>query len=123
MGIYDREYYRDENEPQGFHVGGKRMMVTNIAIFTVAIFALDSFTGVTETLLEFKKGKETRTVGVDTRNVDAAIKEAKGEGFSLEEQSIMSRWLSGHMTLRSNLAEKPWNVWQLLTYGFAHAPL
>ena len=41
MGIYDREYYRDE-EPGGFRIGGQRMMVTNIVIISVVIWAIDA---------------------------------------------------------------------------------
>jgi membrane associated rhomboid family serine protease len=33
------------------------------------------------------------------------------------------RWLSDFLALKSDLLTKPWNCWQLLTAGFAHAPL
>jgi membrane associated rhomboid family serine protease len=32
-------------------------------------------------------------------------------------------WLSDFLALKSDLFQKPWNFWQLLTAGFAHAPL
>ena len=40
MGIYDRDYYRDE--PQGFNFGN-RPMVINIILVNVAIFIADAF--------------------------------------------------------------------------------
>ncbi len=46
MGLYDREYYRDESD-RGLFGGGQRTMVTNIVIFTVAIFVIDYFTEIT----------------------------------------------------------------------------
>lgn len=33
------------------------------------------------------------------------------------------RWLSDFLSLKSDLLTRPWNAWQLLTAGFAHAPL
>jgi len=122
MGIQDRDYYQDEDEPQGFNVGGTRMMVANIVIITVGIFALDSFTSETQTLLEFKEGSERRTLGVPAEDADKAVKELASQGYATK-RSVLSRWLSGHLTLRSDLVQKPWNFWQLLTYGFAHSPL
>ncbi len=41
MGIYDRDYYRDEG-PRGFSLGGSRSMVTNLLIINVAIFIGDA---------------------------------------------------------------------------------
>lgn len=42
MGIYDREYYREEE--QGFRLGGQRTMVTNLILLNVILFVLDQFT-------------------------------------------------------------------------------
>ncbi|MCA9247094.1 MAG: rhomboid family intramembrane serine protease [Planctomycetales bacterium] len=39
MGIYDREYARDD-EP-GFRFGGQRMLVTNLVLITVGIYLVD----------------------------------------------------------------------------------
>lgn len=46
MGLYDREYYRDEDD-HGLFGGGQRMMVTNLVIINVAIYIIDLFTDVT----------------------------------------------------------------------------
>jgi membrane associated rhomboid family serine protease len=43
MGLYDREYVRDE--PQGFFVGGARSMVTNLILVNVAVFVLEEILG------------------------------------------------------------------------------
>jgi membrane associated rhomboid family serine protease len=32
------------------------------------------------------------------------------------------RWLDEHMALLSDVYRRPWQAWQLLTYGFAHDP-
>lgn len=40
MGVYDRDYYRDSQDPGGSHTG-QRTMVTNLVILNVAIFLLD----------------------------------------------------------------------------------
>lgn len=42
MGIYDRDYYREE--PRGFSLGTGRSMVTNIVLVTVILFIIDQFT-------------------------------------------------------------------------------
>ncbi len=56
MGIYDREYYQDDNTPRGFNLGGqRRMMVTNIVLVTVAVFIVDMLTA----------GKLTATLGLN----------------------------------------------------------
>jgi membrane associated rhomboid family serine protease len=39
MGIYDREYYREE--PRGFFLGGDRTMVVNLIIINAAVFLAD----------------------------------------------------------------------------------
>jgi membrane associated rhomboid family serine protease len=41
MGLYDREYYREESP--GFFLGGNRMMVTNLILINVAIYLADLF--------------------------------------------------------------------------------
>ena len=44
MGIYDRDYYRDESTP-GFSWGGSRTMVTNLLIINLGVFVLDALLG------------------------------------------------------------------------------
>src|SRR5437868_6962665 len=49
MGIYDREYVREE--PRGFSLGGERTMVTNLILANVAVFvAQHLFEGLTGAL-------------------------------------------------------------------------
>jgi membrane associated rhomboid family serine protease len=76
MGLYDRDYIREDNQP-GFFLGAQRSMVTTLIIINVGVFLVD-------VLLD-------------------------GE-------------LSELLSLKSDLFRKPWNVWQLLTAGFAHDP-
>ena len=42
MGIYDREYYRGDDGPRVFSMGGSRTMVTNLLIANIAIFVIDA---------------------------------------------------------------------------------
>lgn len=76
MGLYDRDYFRDEDQP-GYFLGGQRSMVTTLILVNVGVFLLDMF---------------------------------------------MEGRLSDFLGLRSDLFQKPWNAWQLLTAGFAHDP-
>ncbi len=41
MGIYDRDYYQDENAARGFHGSGPKTVVTKIVLVTVAIYVVD----------------------------------------------------------------------------------
>lgn len=43
MGVYDRDYYREEDGPPGIQFGGQ-MMVTKLVIITAAVFFVDLFT-------------------------------------------------------------------------------
>jgi membrane associated rhomboid family serine protease len=45
MGIYDREYYQEDDSARGFHLGGQRLMVTNLVIFTIVVFIADTLAG------------------------------------------------------------------------------
>ncbi|MGE0607705.1 MAG: rhomboid family intramembrane serine protease [Pirellulales bacterium] len=40
MGIYDRDYYREQ--PRGIFLGGPRMMVTNLVIVNVVVYLVDT---------------------------------------------------------------------------------
>ncbi len=76
MGIYDREYSRDE--PTGFQLGGDRMLVTNLLLVTVGLYLVDTL--------------------------------------------LLSNRLTELAALRSDVFSRPWQLYQLLTYGFAHDP-
>lgn len=78
MGIYDREYYREEEQTR---LGGAgRTMVTNLLIANLVIFVVDAFF------------------------------------FEPNHQ------ISWYLSLKANVLHTPWNLWQLLTYGFVHDP-
>jgi membrane associated rhomboid family serine protease len=76
MGLYDRDYIRDDNQP-GFFLGAQRSMVTTLILINVVVFLVDV---------------------------------------------LLDGDLSELLSLKSDLLRKPWNVWQLLTAGFAHDP-
>ena len=77
MGIYDREYYRDE--PRGYSLGGDWSAVTTLMVINVAVFLADAFSS--------------------------------------------NHWIARTLSLDTgDLFHQPWNVWQLLTYGFVHDP-
>lgn len=76
MGIYDRDYYQDDDASRGFHFGGQRMMVTNLVLVTIAIFIVDT---------------------------------------------LLSGKISSQLELHFDFYRRPWQFYQLLTYGFVHA--
>ena len=45
------------------------------------------------------------------------------DAFTPITESSDSRWLAHTLSLRGDLFTHPWNFWQLLTYGFAHASI
>lgn len=124
MGYQDRDYYREEDEqPKGFQLSGKRTMVVSIVVLCVLIFIVDAFTGVRKwELVEKIDGREKFEGVFDDAN--PIVKKWEQEG---KKAYVVSRWLSEPMSLSSDLFKSPWNFlthgWQLVTYGFAHAPL
>ena len=80
MGVYDRDYYRDEQRPPGVQFGGQ-MLVTKLVIVTAALYLLNKFAG------------ENNWLMLDALAVEPSV------------------------------LEKPWLLWKLVTYGFAHDPL
>jgi membrane associated rhomboid family serine protease len=97
MGIESRGYYRDSFEYQRPWSGGSgRTMVVTLIIINVAIFALDIF---------------TPRVAPDGSLIPGAASENSGH------------WLSHFLSLKSEIFQRPWQFFNLLTYGFAHSPL
>ncbi len=77
MGLYDRDYYRDEH--QGIRLSTNWSAVTTLIVINAAVLLLDAFTS--------------------------------------------DRWLEQHLKLQPDLFQRPWQAWQLLTYGFVHADI
>ena len=73
MGVYDRDYYRSDEESR--FPGSDQPMVFVLMAITVALFVADYFS----------QGR-----------------------------------LGDFLALKPDVFERPWNAWQLLTYGFAH---
>ena len=44
MGVYDRDYYREEQRPPGVQFGG-HMLVTKLVIITAALYLVNKFVG------------------------------------------------------------------------------
>jgi len=63
MGIYDRQYYSDDERQPGIQLGGSRMMVTNLVIINIAIYVVDSFL----------KGQNGRPIINDTFSLHADV--------------------------------------------------
>ena len=80
MGIYDREYAR--NDQPGFRLGGDRMMVTNLVLLNVAIY-------VAQLLIDYRSDAQP---------------------------------LTNFFSLKYNLPTHPWQIYELITYGFLHSP-
>ena len=81
MGIYDRDYARDESP--GIRLGGDRMMVTNLVLINVGVYLL-------QLLTHGERGNHG--------------------------------WITENLSLQSDLLSRPWQCFQLLTYGFLHDP-
>jgi len=82
MGIYDRDYYREES--RGGFTGGSLSMVTILMLINAGVFLVN--------LLFFpaKPG----------------------------EQAQLIKWFA----LEPDMFSRPWEAWQLVTYGFLHDP-
>ena len=74
MGLYDRQYSREDDEPRGFQIG-EQSMATLLVIANVAVFVIDMFT---------------------------------------------ERRLAQVLQLNSDAWQRPWQLYQLITYAFAH---
>lgn len=96
MGFQDREYFQ-EDAPRGFTLSsGKRMVVTNLVIINVVIWLADAFT--------------------------TPIKQVAVQNGQLVE-GVAGRWLSHFLALKLDVFQQPWMLWEVLSYGFAHASL
>lgn len=115
MGLQDRNYYGDQgNDPWSTNPdawkGGssglsRRSIISIIIIINVVIFVADSFTSMPADLL-----------AKYNYNIENFPEKAS-------EFQKPSRWLSSTLALKSDVVQKPWNIWQLLTHGFAHASI
>jgi len=92
MGLYDREYYQDEDQGGSFSplsgsgVGSaQRSIVITLIVINVAIFLIDWI-------------------------------------FANRSDPGQVHRLTNYLALPSNLLTEPWRFYTLLTYGFAHAP-
>ncbi len=74
MGIYDRNYYREDDQRPWF---GGRTLVVNVIIANVAVLIADL---------------------------------------------LFNHQISDFCELQPDLFQKPWQCWQLVTYGFVHDP-
>ena len=84
MGLYDREYGRDDYGQQpGLRLDGPRMLSTNLVLITVGIYLLQILT---------KAGPNG------------------------------SSWVTNLGMLHPDTLQKPWLIFQFLTYGFLHSP-
>jgi rhomboid family protein len=79
MGIYDRDYNRDDpyHDAPGLHLGGQRSLTTNLVIFTCGVYLA---------------------------------------------QLLLGPWFTNAFSLGDDWYKRPWQVYQLLTYGFLHSP-
>lgn len=125
MGIHDRDYYQDEDTPQGFQLGGdgQRTMVAKIIMVTLAIYCCDAFTQpVDHQIIAKKEGADTIREVHPPSDVKATEKRHEANGYEVQTK-VNSRWLTDLMTLNADLVHKPWNFWKLISNGFAHAPV
>lgn len=122
MGLQDRSYYDEQgrdpwssdpdpwsSDPdawKGGSAGSKRYsIITILIVINVAIFLVDAFTPISQDRLEQYKSR-----------VEKFPEKA-------DEFQKPGRWLSGALALKPDVLKKPWNIWQFLTHGFAHASI
>ena len=114
MGLQDRNYYGDQgNDPWSTNPdawkGGsgisRRSIISIIIIINVVIFVADAFTSIPADRLEAYQ----HAIATNPERASEIQKPA--------------RWLSSTLALKPDVVQKPWNIWQLLTHGFAHASI
>jgi membrane associated rhomboid family serine protease len=122
MGLQDRNYYDDRGrdpwstDPDawkggsggGGRFGGSRgSIIKVIIIINVVIFLIDAF------------------IAAPQEKIEAYSQAVKAAASQEEAEKIQkpARWLMGTLALKPDVIQKPWNVWQLLTHGFAHASI
>ena len=108
MGLEDREYLREEAKRYGgggggFFTGqatsgGPKRMVTILVVICVVLYLLDAFTPPIRAMIE---GKEK------------IVSNSLFEWMALKSKEVFS----------SEILSAPWNLYQLVTYGFAHASM
>ena len=136
MGFENRDYMRDEDqpwknwnsEPQPSRGLDTQSWTIRIIIICAVIYLIDMFSSsklnkpieltptngktVAEST-ESAVAKSTNSSVADSNESPAAIGLTNKPGF---------KRISSTLALESDLVSKPWNFWQLVTYGFAHAP-
>ena len=97
MGIYDRDYYREQPRPQ-YRLRGPRTVVGAIILINVAFFLANGL---------LTPPKEL----------------GPSDAFLSKEQQIEKAmgWITYHMAVKMSTLSHPLRWWQFLTYGFAHA--
>lgn len=125
MGLQDRNYYdgqgRDPwstdpdawkggSSSRGFGRGGGSV-IKILIIINVVIFLVDAF------IAAPKANVERYQARLAAAELDGA------KPAELRKIQKPARWLMSTMALSPDVIQKPWNVWQLLTHGFAHASI
>lgn len=130
MGLEDREYLREEAKRYGGangtgggfggnRSGAPKRMVTIIVIVCAALYLIDSFTPpVYRSLARDPNAKAVfDNLPADKAEDFLAMRGSAGNQLfdlmALKVQDVFS----------SKIFSAPWNIYQLLTYGFAHASL
>ncbi len=130
MGLEDREYLREEAKRYGgaYGTGGgfggnrpgaPKRMVTIIVIVCAVLYLIDSFT---------PPVYKSLARDPDAKAVFDQLPADKAEDF-LSMRGSAGNQLFDFMALKvqdvfsSKIFSAPWNIYQLLTYGFAHASL
>lgn len=146
MGLYDREYYGGRQQPPGLTLGSLRLPQTivgwliliNVAIYLVSYFISPNYYAVT---IENKQGKPicssgfiATSVSVNDPQAIAATRECHEELKRLISENKASldnikapilsnqgKALSYLMAAKYDTLAKPYNIYQTLTYAFAHS--
>ena len=124
MGIYDRQYYHDEEPPRRIGPSGPRMITTKLIIVTVIIFLGSLFwQREVEVGTELPKGRVER-VGKNKNNKIVTVVIRKKDGTEEEMSGADATSPAFELfALHKSLFRDNWKIWQLLSYGFMHADI
>ena len=115
MGIHDREYYRDEGSSQGIHLRPPATLIGKlIAINVLVFFACWFFPPVVRSPSDLSAVEANR---VDSDGLPGTDGKDGAEGSShllVYEQIHLDP---------PEIFSHPWKFYQVITYGFVHAPV
>ena len=112
MGLYDRDYYRDEESRPTPLPSSEKSIVTTLIIINVAVYVVSMFIG----NLDPRNRVVSALLGPDPRTeLLQQNLEVPAGALDVKVQDIMAA--------RPSALTRPWLWWKFVTYGFAHSSI